>query len=121
VLIGLSVIELKLPFPPSANAYWRYVQGRVLVSARAKAYKRAIGYLCLTQNIQALDGKLQACVRFYPPDRRRRDGHNLSKVLFDALEGYLYQNDSQLIDVRLILMDDIVTNGLCCLKISPIA
>jgi Holliday junction resolvase RusA-like endonuclease len=41
-------------------------------------------------------------IAFYPPDERRRDVHNYTKGLFDALEGVLYTNDSQIVYATVI-------------------
>ena len=43
---------------------------------------------------------------FYFPDRRRRDSHNCLKILLDALEGVLFENDYYVMpNIRLVEMD----------------
>jgi Holliday junction resolvase RusA-like endonuclease len=40
--------------------------------------------------------------KFYPPDRRRRDIANLCKLIFDAMQGIVYDDDRHLTDIRLL-------------------
>ena len=30
---------------------------------------------------------------FFMPDKRKRDSHNTLKILLDAMEGFVYEND----------------------------
>jgi Holliday junction resolvase RusA-like endonuclease len=42
------------------------------------------------------EGEIEVQVTFHPPDARRRDVHNYTKGLLDALEGVMYANDYQI-------------------------
>lgn len=39
-------------------------------------------------------------VHYHPPDRRRRDCHNLDKAIMDSLIGVAYADDSQVVEWR---------------------
>lgn len=84
-----------LPWPPSGNVYWRYVNGRVLVSSKARLYKQTLGWFCRNASLILPPLELALHLDFFPPDKRARDGHNFAKILLDALEGLLYLNDRQ--------------------------
>jgi len=38
------MIILILPFPPSVNGYWRNINGKTLISAKGRAYKKAVSF-----------------------------------------------------------------------------
>lgn len=87
--------ELELPFPPSVNTYYRNFNGRMLLSAKGRQYKKIVANLikdppCFTSNVHI-------STTLYPPDKRRRDLDNFDgKALFDALTGAgVWKDDSQ--------------------------
>lgn len=99
-----------LPYPPSANRYWRHNRGRTHLSSEAKAYR-----------VQVLNGvrgqttfgsaRLSVAVDAYPPDRRRRDLDNILKQLLDALQyAGIYEDDSQ-IDELVVIRREKFTGG----------
>jgi len=96
------MITLNLPFPPSVNHYWRYTNGKVLVSHRGRQYREAVKLVCLKIK-SPLEGPLKVHLRAFPPDHRRRDLDNLNKALLDSLQaGGVYHDDSQIDDLRII-------------------
>jgi crossover junction endodeoxyribonuclease RusA len=115
------MIELFLPYPPSANSYWRHVGRKVLISEQGRAYRTAVQATCLEQLRLApvpLRGRVSVEVTAYPPDKRRRDLDNLQKALFDSLtHAGLWLDDSQ-IDRILIQRGNVETGGGLHLKIS---
>jgi Holliday junction resolvase RusA-like endonuclease len=114
-------MRLELPWPISANRYWQIAQGRLITTTLARNYKRSIAYQCVNQGIKPLAGYLSAELYLRPPDRRRRDCHNLTKVLFDALQGVAYADDSQICQVFIRMNpSDVVTNGRACLILSQL-
>lgn len=91
---------ITLPLPPSANRYWRYTRGRVLVSREARAYRARCQTAALAQRVQMLDGDVEVRGVVYF-ENRRRDLDGAIKVLFDALEGVAYRNDRQVASIAL--------------------
>lgn len=85
-----------LPFPPSANRYWRSAArgGRAMVykSAEAKAYAAAVDALDIEH--VALVGPVSVEASFYFPSLRG-DLDNRIKVLLDVLQGIAYADDRQ--------------------------
>ena len=98
----MTQLILELPFPPTANTYWRHVGARTLISKGGREYRGAVhwrvGEAC--RNIEDsvfADQRLHVVVDVYPPDRRRRDLDNLGKSLLDALQhASVYTDDSQI-------------------------
>ena len=95
----MDKLFLELPWPPSANHYYRRVGPRTLISREGRAYRREICAMLRDIGVQPLDGELKMVVDAYPPDKRRRDLDNLQKSLWDALQhGGAYHDDSQIKD-----------------------
>lgn len=90
------MIELALPYPPSANHYWRMWRGRMVISREGRAYRQSVGAALKSMCIAPMNGPLAVCIELCPPDRRRRDVDNGQKALLDALQhGGAFHDDSQ--------------------------
>lgn len=110
------MITLTLPYPISANRYWRTsVRGSFVstyVSTEAKDYKEKVGWLCKAAGIRApLAGRVAIEVQLYPnlpqdfKTRMRKHGaawddtvqcldiDNANKVLLDALKDVAIEDD----------------------------
>ncbi len=96
-----------LPYPPSANAYWRSIvingRGRVVVSREAKAFKKAVSAALV--ELSPLTGPVHLVANFYRP-RKRGDLDNLLKVLADSLKGIAYHDDDQIVKITASRFDD---------------
>ena len=90
-------VTLTLPEPPSANRWWRRSGTRMHLSSAAKKYKAAVGQLAGT--LPCYGGPVRLVVIWH---RGRKSG-DLDKrlgVMLDALQGVLYENDSQIIEIH---------------------
>jgi Holliday junction resolvase RusA-like endonuclease len=90
-------LELTLPIPPSDNhCYPQGRGGRRFLSPTGKKFKRDAQMLakqaCNMAGWPCVNEKVVCEFTVYWPDKRRRDGHNL-KLLWDALQGYVYSDD----------------------------
>ena len=103
-----------LPYPPSANRYWRSFRGFTVVSAEAKKYKLAVHEIV---GNNATDKNVQLSIKLLPKltknglaSKQCLDLDNCLKVALDALQGCLYDNDNQ---VKRILLEygEPVENG----------
>lgn len=111
---------LTIPYPVSANRYWRSFVPRghkraiVVLSDEAKAFKSEVGWIAKAAGIRApFDGRVAMTIKLYPglpqdaakrmrklgdgwDDRVRSiDLDNALKVLIDSLKGIAYDDDKQ--------------------------
>lgn len=114
----MTSIVLTLPYPVSANRYWRTFMPKgfkapvTTLSAEAKAYKEQVGWLIKAAGIRApIVGRVAVSYVLYPKrpqdfqKRMRKDGptwddtvqcidlDNAQKVLFDSLKGLAFGDD----------------------------
>lgn len=88
--------QFYLPEPPSANRWWRNVNGRMVTSAAARKYKAAVAQMGSKWSIS---GPVVLDIIWH---RGRKSG-DLDKrigVVLDALQGVAYENDSQIVELR---------------------
>jgi crossover junction endodeoxyribonuclease RusA len=110
------MIEITLPYPPSANTYYRApntgkLAGRHLLSEKGRTYREQVRLICLAQRIKAMTGRLAVHMVAHPPDKRRRDLDNLVKGAQDSLtHGGAWLDDSQ-IDWLLVERGHVVKDG----------
>lgn len=112
------MIELTLPYPVSANVYWRsfvprgHSRANVTLSDEAKDYKAMVGRLVRAAGVvRPIAGRVAITVRLYPArpqdwarrarkdpagwddDVRCIDLDNANKVLLDSLKGWAIEDD----------------------------
>lgn len=107
------MVRLELPYPVSANRYWRtIVQGgraMVFVSDEAKRYKRDAAWLAREAGVRSpFQGPVELRIRLVPKNGICMDLDNALKVSIDALKGIVYVDDSQ---VRKITAERTAPNG----------
>lgn len=97
-------MRLVLPYPPSANRYWRKTAaGRVYVSEEAERYRAAAAALLAA--FRPLSGPVTVSARFFRP-RRSGDLDNRIKILLDALQGRAFADDSQVAEIHAWRFED---------------
>jgi crossover junction endodeoxyribonuclease RusA len=110
------MVEIELPYPPSANRYWRHVGPRVLISREGRAFRRNVCALLAWGGGNGprkppSGGRIALLMDAFPPDRRRRDLDNIQKPVLDALEhAGVYEDDSP-IDLLITRRRDVVAGG----------
>ena len=108
---GDRVRAMILPWPPSANNYLRHTARGTYRTPKANAYRDLLALSLCGAGERPLAGPLRVQLDCYPPDRRRRDIDNLAKVLFDALTGWVWTDDSQVKELRVRLHDQVDQEG----------
>jgi len=92
----MNSITIELPFPISANRYWRTGKNGVnYVSPEAEVYKYQIGLLCNVAGCEPMSGMVGIIGDLYMPSTNRDMG-NTQKVLEDSLQEHLYYDDNQI-------------------------
>src|SRR5687768_4557590 len=98
---AMGAANLTLPEPPSANRWWRNVNGRMVTSKAARDYKAAVELYCVTERVRKIRAPIP--VRVFVWWHRARKSGDLDKrlgVLLDALQGLAYDNDSQIVSLH---------------------
>jgi len=71
----------------------------MLISRKGRIYRQTVCSIVRQFEIKPFDCEIKITIDAYPPDRRRRDGDNLLKAIFDSLQhGGVYKDDSQIKD-----------------------
>lgn len=138
-------IHLVLPWPISANRYWRsfvprgHKRASVTLSDEAKAYKAEVQWLCRQAGIrQPITGRVAIEVLLYPDrpqDWAKRaakdpetwddtvrciDLDNANKVLLDALKGVAIEDDKWVRRIVAERMEPDAQPGRVVVRITPI-
>ena len=109
-------INFLLPFPPSANTYWRHNRGHVHVSAKARAYRQEIRIRCRMPG--PLTERLHILLQMHHWRKSGWDIDNHVKVLLDALEkAGVYENDEQVDRLSIQRGQHTKKPGLVCVEI----
>lgn len=98
VTLAQSPVVLELPEPPSANRWWRRHGSVMHLSREAKQYKADVA----TRGQLAAPAFSEGPVSVVIVWRRDRKAGDLDKrlgVLLDALQGVVYANDSQVVQI----------------------
>ena len=90
---------LVLPYPPGDNHLYAVVRGRKILSAEGRAFKARVAWLAKMARATPLDGPVVAHVAVYRP-RKAGDLTRAFKALFDALNGWLYRDDGQIVELH---------------------
>lgn len=98
-------IRLTLPPPISANRYWRTFRNRTVVSAEAKTYKTAVGWIARAAVDEPITQPITITLHWFRP-AKRGDVDNAIKVTLDALNGIVYADDSQVVELHAYRHDD---------------
>lgn len=102
-------VTIELPYPPSANRYWRIFRNRAVLSAEATSYKRVAKGNAISSGVKApsSDDLLSVVVVLHP--KQKKDGtasktvidlDNCLKVALDSLQGTVYENDRQIVEIH---------------------
>lgn len=122
------MIELTLPYPLSANRYWRsfvpkgHTRAIVHLSDEAKAFKLQVSSIALRAGLlKPIDVRSEIVIRVWPErpqdwakraardpftwddDVRCIDADNAVKVLLDAMKGVVLADDSRKFAWRLVI------------------
>lgn len=101
----MNSVSLVLPYPPSANRYWRNVNGRMVKSEEARRYQTKAGWIAKASGFDCTSGDVAVTLRVYRP-QRRGDLDNSVKVLLDSLKGIIYEDDNQVAVIHAERYDD---------------
>ena len=112
---------ITLPYPPSLNSYYRTANGRILISAKGREYRKHVAVYLMAHGLVSFGkARLSVEIAAYMPDKRRRDLDNLFKCVLDSLQHCgIYDDDSQ-IDKLSIIRDGQCKGGKLIIDILEI-
>ena len=91
---------LRCPWPPSVNRIWRSVNGRAILSADYRAWRKAASQeLMLVQRARPQLGPVEITIELCPPNKRVIDIDNRAKACIDLLVscGIIEADDSSVV------------------------
>lgn len=112
---------IPLPYPVSANRYWRTFRNRTVRSAEATAYRRSVREAAVAAGAKlVLDRGVRVDLVLRPKLTRRGqaskvrlDLDNCIKVALDALIGIAYEDDRQVVKLTAEIGEPVEGGGLC--------
>lgn len=108
--VAVSRVCVCLPWPPSANTYWRHVGAKVLISAAGRRFRKAVVSVCY--GLGHVEGRLAVRIWAHVPDQRRRDLDNLLKATLDALQrAGVYADDAAIDRIEIERVRSMVKGG----------
>ena len=96
-----GVQGLVLPVPPSANRWWRRSGTHMYKSTEARDYQTYVNRLARSLGIRMI--RRPAVVAFqvtWHRDKRMGDLDKRLGIVLDALQGVVYENDSQIVEIH---------------------
>lgn len=90
--------------PCSGNDLYRVWRGRLIISAKGHAFKKKMTELLQAQSVRIIHGPVALLLEFYFKTHHRRDLDNYAKGMLDSLKGVLFDDDSDIYDLRLTKM-----------------
>ena len=97
---------LILPVPPSVNHYWIRTRKGSALSEAGRTYKALVALQCRAMNLAPIQtGTLGLHIAVYRP-AKRGDIDNYLKGILDALKGYVFNDDSQVVKLIVERFDD---------------
>jgi len=114
------MIHLKLPYPPSINAYWLTSGKRRYISKRGVAFKIAVQDYVIEHNIPKLgDVEVEMSVIIHPRSKQLMDIDNCLKPICDSCQDAgIFDNDVQLSSI-LVTRGERIKGGGCQVFIRP--
>ena len=98
-------MRIEIPYPPQANHAYTVARGRKILSAKGRAYKADVAKRCLIARIKPLEGDLSVTLWVYRP-RKAGDLDNTMKLPLDAIKGFAYHDDKQIVELHAYRRDD---------------
>lgn len=97
-------------YPPSLNKMRTIYRGRPTLTKAAKEYKEMVGieaFVAMAEQNVHFESKshLVVVMHVFRP-RRVGDIDNCAKLILDGMEGIVYDNDSQVVELHMFRHDD---------------
>lgn len=116
--------EMKLPWVPSVNTYYRRAGNHIHLSNKGRSFKAEVVKQLKAMRLQneAIKDRLKVHIELIPPNRRKFDIDNRIKPLLDALQDAGLFADDEQIDILKVNRMAIDGNkeGYCLVRIETL-
>jgi len=112
---------LRLPYPVSANRYWRTYRNITVRSEEANAYRWSVIYAAEKAKSERVESNKHVCINIVllpkltkkgEASKVRLDLDNCIKVVLDALIGIAYEDDRQVVKLVAEIGRPVAAGGL---------
>ena len=112
-------LKLELPWPPTANTYWRRNGARYFISKSGQEYRRSVYFICHAfRGMFHSDNRLKVTILAYPPDKRKRDLDNLGKACMDSIQyAKVFEDDSQIDELTFKRMPEFLSKIIVSIEV----
>lgn len=115
----MTPLVLWIPGNPAVKKRPRFANGRAITDAVTRQAEEDFRWRLRVARVKPFEGDLKVEMHFHRQDNRRCDIDNLVKLAWDAMNGFVWKDDSQVLEVRAVLERGSDEAG-TWLKISPI-
>jgi Holliday junction resolvase RusA-like endonuclease len=106
-----GTVNLFLQTPPSANRWWRNVNGRMVTSKEAREYKKYVADQCLLHRVRLVPAPQPVAISItWFREQRSGDLDKRLGIALDALQGSAYDSDSQIVELHALRFEKTATH-----------
>lgn len=99
------MINVTLPYPPALNRMYRTFNNRIILSASARTYKAMVKLKAFGISPYMKPNRLVVEVILWRP-RKSGDLDGFLKAAFDSMNGVLWEDDSQVVEIHAYRLED---------------
>jgi crossover junction endodeoxyribonuclease RusA len=115
----MCLFTVELPYPIGTNKLWTMYNGRIVVSNAARSWKAKARNLAVKAGCKKLVGELEVHMVLHPKSKINGDASLVrldvdapTKIALDALQGFCYEDDYQVVHLTSKIGDPIKNGGL---------
>lgn len=106
--VTMPSLQFWVPGNPIPKQSFRYKKGGGYQPTRVREWQYNVGYVArgVSPEITPLDRDLKVELNFKRNNKRKCDLDNLSKAVLDACNGIVWEDDRQIVDLRITKVYD---------------
>lgn len=104
---GRQAVAIALPWPPSVNGIWKRKRGGgVYLDPVYAAFKKSAAVAAMVADVRPFHGPIDVTLHLhFPETNRKSDSDSRAKAVLDAMNGILWDDDSQIRDLHNVRYD----------------
>lgn len=113
------MLTLKLPYPPSVNAYWGTSGKRRYITKRGMEFKKAVAEYVIENNVPKLgDVPIKVFITLIPRSKVLMDIDNCCKAILDSCQDAGIYNDDVQVEELMVIRGAPAKGGGCVVVIT---